>query len=88
MGRSFPVLFFAKSRELAGRTEAVVHLEPEVQRIRCSDLLRRICTEHNLLIIEKNVILAVNGEFCDDLSVELDVASVQEVAVIPPISGG
>lgn len=87
-GRSYPVLFFAKSRELAGRSEGHIDLEPGVRRIRCSDLLHRICVAHNLLIIERNVILAVNGEFCSDLSVELDLDTVQEIAVIPPISGG
>lgn len=87
-GRSFPVLFFAKSRELAGRSEGEIVVEVGIHRINGAELLHRICVAHNLLIIEKNVILALNGEFCSELSAEIDLDTVQEIAVIPPISGG
>lgn len=87
---SVPLLFFAKSRELAGTAEA--HLDrpsPSAQtHIRCADLLLHICQRHNLLSIKDNVILAVNGEYCSNADELIEWSGVTEVAVIPPISGG
>lgn len=86
---SVPLLFFAKSRELAGTAEARLHRPSAAQtHIRCADLLLEICRRHNLLSIKDNVILAVNGEYCSNADELIEWSSVTEVAVIPPISGG
>lgn len=80
------ILFFAKSRELAGLNEAV--LEIPTSRIVCSELLHLICERYNLTLIQHNLILAVNGEYCNDPTEQLELRNGVEVAVIPPISGG
>lgn len=80
------ILFFAKSRELSGLSETV--LELPTSRIVCSDLLKLICENYNLTLIQHNLILAVNGEYCNDPTEQLELQNGVEVAVIPPISGG
>lgn len=83
---SVKLLFFAKSRELAGTAETRLLLNPD-ERIRCADLLLDICQRHGLLAIKDFVILAINGEY-SSLDDFVDCSTVTEVAVIPPISGG
>lgn len=86
--RIIRVLFFAKAREIAGESEFDFNLDASIRFISCADLLHRICVRYQLLAIESCVILSVNREFHDDPSYLLDLDSVQELAVIPPISGG
>lgn len=81
------LLFFAKSRELAGISEARLEIKSDT-RVRCVDLLQEICQRHNLLDIKKNVILAINGEYKQNLDEIVSCATITEIAVIPPISGG
>lgn len=82
------VLFFAKARELAGDIrEAQLEL-PLQEQYCCSDLLTLICDKYNLNLIKHNVILAVNEEYCDDLSNFVSLKSGDEIAIIPPLSGG
>ncbi|XP_053680230.1 molybdopterin synthase sulfur carrier subunit isoform X2 [Anopheles nili] len=81
------LLFFAKSRELAGLTCTDDFVVPHAE-IRCSDLLDLICNRFNLSIIRNNVILAHNEQYCDDLSETIRIRNGDELAVIPPISGG
>lgn len=82
---SVNILFFAKSRELAGISESVLYLQPQIT---CSELFNYICNKYNLTIIKDNLILALNGEFCDNLNEILFLKNSDELAVIPPISGG
>lgn len=79
------ILFFAKARELAGCSECN---ETFAANILCAELFDRICDAHNLNIIKGNVLLALNGEYCDDSSVVLTLKNGDELAIIPPISGG
>ncbi|XP_058058948.1 molybdopterin synthase sulfur carrier subunit [Anopheles bellator] len=81
------LFFFAKSRELAGTSRADDFLVPRAE-IRCSDLLDLICNQFNLSIIRNNVILALNEQYCDDPSETIRIRNGDELAVIPPISGG
>lgn len=83
---SIVILFFAKSRELAGISESVLQLQ--LREIKCSDLLDKICNQYNLTIIKDNIILALNGEYCDNLNEILVLRNGDELAIIPPISGG
>lgn len=79
------ILFFAKSRELSGRTEATI----EVQRvIQCQQLLNILCEVYQLTAIKDNLILALNSDYCDDLAADLTLNGNDEIAIIPPISGG
>ena len=79
------VLFFAKTRDLSGLNEAKIEVENNLQVL---ELLDKICVTFNLNIIKSSVILAINEQYCDDLSERLQLKEGDEVAVIPPISGG
>lgn len=80
------LLFFAKARELSGRNE--IFYEINNSKVLANDLLKQICTDFKLEVIRQNLILAVNEEYCDDLQTELQLKEGDEIAIIPPISGG
>lgn len=84
-GVSVKILFFAKARELAGRSECNETLSPSIP---CAELFDRICAAHNLSKIKENIIIALNGDYCDDPSAVLALKEGDELAIIPPISGG
>lgn len=79
------ILFFAKARELAELNESNIHIP---SKILFADLLQNICDTFGLNEIKQNIILAKNSEYCDDLSALLDFKEGDELAVIPPLSGG
>lgn len=79
------LLFFAKARELAGRGECSESVRSEIV---IEELVAGICARHNLNSIKSNFIIAVNGEYCDDPKATVALRAGDEVAVIPPISGG
>lgn len=82
---SVKVLFFAKSRELSGLTETIIEFPAETS---CTKLFDHICSEYHLDAIRDNIIIALNGDYCDDQSVVLRLKEGDELAVIPPLSGG
>ncbi|XP_069820828.1 molybdopterin synthase sulfur carrier subunit-like [Dendropsophus ebraccatus] len=80
------VLYFAKSSELAG-----VHSENIIlpQEITSKELWEKIATLHpNLHAIKDNVILAVRQEYVTIGNDVITLHTGDEIAVIPPISGG
>lgn len=79
------VLFFAKSRELSGFKETTLTISPPIVY---ADLFEIICDTFNLNIIKSCLILAVNGEYCDNSDSILDIKAGDEIAIIPPLSGG
>lgn len=79
------VLFFAKARELAGINEINVEVPC---KIHCKDLLQLICTTFELNDIKDIIILAKNSDYCEDPSALLTLTKGDELAVIPPLSGG
>lgn len=79
------ILFFAKARELAGRSECNEIISSSIL---CAQLLDHICVAHNLNAIKESIIIALNGDYCDDSSVLLTLKEDDELAIIPPISGG
>lgn len=80
------ILFFAKARELSGLSETTYRINS--QKIIASVLLQKICSDFNISIIRDNLILAINESYCDNLNSELQLQEGDEIAVIPPISGG
>lgn len=79
------VLFFAKSREITGIKEANIKIVP---RLLGRDLLENILAEFpKLKILQDNLLLSVNQEYIEKEQL-VEVFSGDEVAVIPPISGG
>jgi sulfur-carrier protein len=75
------VSFFAQSREIVGRGQ----MEFEIQEGEVvSSLLRRLRSQfHDLLAMQ--VMVAVNNEYVTD---ECELHDGDEVAIIPPLSGG
>lgn len=78
------ILFFAKARELSGCKETNIHL-PVV--LSAADLKDRLVEDYNLQSIKEVVILAVNEEFVE-LESEVKLREKDEIAIIPPLSGG
>lgn len=79
------ILFFAKSRELSGLKETKLAIS---QQIVYSDLFEIICNTYNLNIIKNSLIIAVNGEYCENTDSLLNIKETDEIAIIPPLSGG
>lgn len=79
------LLFFAKSRELAGLSECFIDLP---KTILCSNLIEQLSETYNLEALEKKFLLALNNDYCDERNAILNLKTGDEVAVIPPISGG
>lgn len=81
------ILFFAKSRELVGVREKKVTLQT---RLTTSQLRQNIINLFPCLkVIENNFLIAVNEEYLapdNDVTVVLNTGD--ELAIIPPISGG
>lgn len=78
------VLFFAKARELSGEKEASITVPREIIAV---DLLNKIVSKFHLDSLKKNVILAINENWIDSETL-LSLKNNDEVALIPPLSGG
>lgn len=78
------VLFFAKARELAGLKESQLEIPASVSS---TELKARVIQGFNLESIQDIVILALNEEFIEP-NVVLNLRERDEIAVIPPLSGG
>lgn len=78
------VLFFAKSREIVGQKSSTLCLPTNITY---KDLAKKIVDVFHLEIIEKNIIIAVNEEFCVE-EANIDLKPGDRIAVIPPLSGG
>uniref|UniRef100_A0A6M2DL39 Molybdopterin synthase sulfur carrier subunit n=1 Tax=Xenopsylla cheopis TaxID=163159 RepID=A0A6M2DL39_XENCH len=79
------VLFFAKSRELSGRSNATLCVK---SKIKSGELLELLCSTYNLQSIRNNLLIALNQEYQSDMTLLLALKENDEIAVIPPISGG
>lgn len=78
------VLFFAKARELCGQKQSCL-LIPSVTSY--NNLLDEIVKKFSLESIRDNLLLAINEEYTTSES-EVRLKEGDEVAVIPPLSGG
>lgn len=96
------VLFFAKAREFAGinKGEEDSLINPRnlisliladlslPQELKASELLTFICAEFNLENFKNNLILALNKDYVETDDEPVFLKEGDELAVIPPISGG
>lgn len=77
------VLFFAVSKEISGRSEAELSVK---SRITYTELKQLIVEKFGLKLIENNIILTVNQDYCEEG--DLVLKENDELAVIPPLSAG
>ncbi|XP_053969966.1 molybdopterin synthase sulfur carrier subunit [Anastrepha ludens] len=82
---SIKILFFAKARELSGTGSATFLIK---RQILASELANEICHSFNLHSLRHSFIIAINEIYCEDLTESLELNSGDEIAIIPPISGG
>ena len=82
------VLFFAKAREIAETSRATLSL-PNVE-LSVSDIVEKLEELFpQLSILRGSFILALNEEYLDgDGDLRVNLSEDDELAVIPPISGG
>lgn len=78
------ILFFAKARELTGRKECYVTTK---KKISYTDLKDKVINQFKLESIRDTLIIAVNEEFVSS-DTTLELSEKDEIAVIPPLSGG
>ncbi|KAI8044250.1 hypothetical protein M5D96_000401 [Drosophila gunungcola] len=79
------VLFFAKSRELANTARSKVDVPAEII---ASDLLDQLASRFGLTSIQSSLILAHNESYIENLSDKILFKEGDELAIIPPLSGG
>lgn len=80
------LLFFAKARELVNKTDEQLITSPSTSG---AELIRLILkTYPNLSVISKAFILAHNEEYVTDSEEIIQLRDGDEIAVIPPLSGG
>lgn len=84
------LLFFAKSRELAGTSSCEnFPLATSGGALSGFEVLRLICEGFpELVAIRENVIIAHNEQYCEELNARIVLKDGDEIAVIPPIAGG
>lgn len=78
------LLFFAKAREIVGKNSAKINVSSVISY---ENLLKIIIEEFSLLDIKSNIILAINDEYCGANDI-LNLKERDEIAIIPPLSGG
>lgn len=79
------ILFFAKSREIAGLSETNLKVK---NKISGNQLLDIICCNYGLELIQNSLILAINEEYVENLETVIDIKDNDTIAIVPPISGG
>lgn len=82
---SVKILFFAKSRELAGLSECDIDLPKEISY---SKLVKFLNQTYNLQLLKNTFLIAINSDYIADREALLILNPGDEIAVIPPISGG
>lgn len=79
--------FFAKVRDLAGgRCEATYQCNSP--HVRVGDLIDKISVLYNFELIKNSIVISHNEVFCLNLDEVIHVQENDEIAFIPPISGG
>ncbi|UHG90197.1 MoaD/ThiS family protein [Spirosoma oryzicola] len=82
MNTPVSVLLFGITRDLTGQSAVSV---PISEGARVSDLLDQLYQEYPKLSGIRSLLVAVNGEYAE---VDQVLTSKDEIALIPPVSGG
>lgn len=81
------LLMFAKARELTEISKDELVLPSS--RLTTNDLLQCVLQKHpKLQLIVNNIVLAVNEEYVMDKNQVIQLNDGDEIAIIPPLSGG
>lgn len=78
------ILFFAQAKELAGKNSDIFGVSDKTN---CLDLLNELVEKYGLQKIRNNILLSVNEELYQIEDI-LNLKEGDEIAVIPPLSGG
>lgn len=78
------LLLFARAKEIAGLQQDTLTV-PQV--IKTSDLLALIINQYSLQPLQNHILLALNQVLCNQEE-QLSLQQGDEVAIIPPLSGG
>ncbi|XP_075983318.1 molybdenum cofactor synthesis 2A [Anticarsia gemmatalis] len=78
------LLFFAKSKELAGTRESTIRLPTKISY---KKLINILADNYNLGTIRNNILIAKNEQVCEE-DIDIEICDRDSIAVIPPISGG
>lgn len=78
------ILFFAKAREITGRKESHITVP---RKLSYTDLRDKVIREFDLQVIRDTLIIAVNEAFVSPEAI-VELKEKDEIAVIPPLSGG
>ncbi len=76
------VLLFGIARDLAGQSSVLVPLAPDT---RVSDMLTTVHEQYPALLSIRSILVAVNGEYAE---ADQPLTVLDEIALIPPVSGG
>jgi len=80
------LLFFAKIREITGKTSTDFLVD---KLLTSSELINQIFEQYpELKPLEKNLIIAVNQVYINNFEEVINFKENDEIALIPPISGG
>lgn len=80
------ILFFAKASELSGTKETHLLIPTTITAL---FLINKIVNQFGLQSISNNILLSVNQEYVKkDSENQLCLKEGDEIAIIPPISGG
>ncbi|XP_062333676.1 molybdopterin synthase sulfur carrier subunit [Osmerus eperlanus] len=80
------VLYFAKSADLTGLKSEVIHVQPELTTLA---LWQELVNRHSRLsAVREQIVLAVSQEYVTIGCQLVSLKNGDEVAVIPPLSGG
>ena len=82
MTQPLTVLLFGITRDLVGQSAVAVPI-PDGSRV--ADLMRHLTDQYPALANVKSILVAVNSEYADPDTV---LSPADEVALIPPVSGG
>jgi molybdopterin converting factor small subunit len=84
---AYSVLFFARAREIVGKNKLSFSLSSAT--ILLSDLLCTVFTQYpDLKELQDSMLIAVNGDYVSPKDNQLAIKPSDEIAFIPPISGG
>lgn len=84
MSVTIKVLFFAKAKDIALTSESKLTLSPKQT---FESLITVITTKYNLEQIQNSITIALNSNFCIPGD-EILLKNGDEIAIIPPLSGG